>query len=109
MILALPRRWGMAKQVLDVTYQIHKTGTDGPSDDLLHAIVVIDVGAVDPIVYDAAGKAAVVAVLERNAILRPGEVIEVLAIGAVPFFYQLLQSLDGFFEANQIQPEPIFQ
>jgi hypothetical protein len=95
----------MAKQVFNVTYQIHKMGTEGPTDDL-HAIVVIDGGAVD---CDATGKAAVVAVLERNVILRPGEAIDVLAIGVVPFFDQLLQSLDSFFEANQIQPGPIFQ
>jgi hypothetical protein len=95
----------MTKQVFSVTYQIDKTGADGPTDDR-HAIVVIDGGAVE---CDAAGKAAVVAVLERNVILRPGEVIDVLAIGVVPFFDQLLQSLDSFFGVNQIQAGPIFQ
>jgi len=95
----------MAKQVFDVTYQIHRIGADGPADDR-HAIVVIDGGAVD---HDAAGKVAVVAVLERNAILRPGEVIEVVALAEVPVFDQLLQSLDSFFDVNQLQPGPIFQ
>jgi hypothetical protein len=95
----------MAKRVVDVTYQIHKTGTDCPID-YLNAIVVIDGGSAD---NDAVSKVAVAAVLERNAILRPGEVIEVLAVSQVPLFDQLLQSLDDFFDANQIQPGPIFQ